>query len=200
MWPFRRKPAPPPPPHDGLAHAGEVSTEGGPFLVADARAIRSWRATKEAYGAVCGVFEANGYQGAVSWPVGGVDAIAWEPEGEGTTDVLVLPGARVVLVRGWFDGDWDAATREAAALPFTATTAVGHVDVPSCLLVVLWSPEDGACVRESDIARRRTRPTGPLAVDGSTLLVPVEHRRFRCAADRVSIPAGEAVRCLLEPA
>ena len=63
-----------------------------------------------------------------------------------------------------------------------------------------WVPTDGRCVRDTDLRAHRARLSGPLGVEGSALLVRVASRRFRCIADRVAIAAGDAVRCLIEPA
>jgi hypothetical protein len=130
--------------------------------------------------------------------------------GRGTRDPLAGSGQRppspppnraeedggVLLVRGWFDGDWDAATREASERPRTDVEVIGSFErfLPAC------SRSSGHRRPETASASGTSAPEPDARVaDGSSLLVAVIPRRFRCATDRVGIAAGEAVRCFLDP-
>jgi hypothetical protein len=184
-----------------VVHVGTASTEGGPFLLADARAVRAWHGgASNDYEDLCKALDAAGPTWGLAWPLGTHDATVWEPEGPGTADVFVPSKHSLLLVRGLaFEGDWDAAIRLAAGAPPVEACLIGHVDVPSGVLAVLWSPEDGACVTDEDVMHRKSRPTGGLAIDGSSLLVAVPQGQYACFADLVRIPQGKALRCFVVP-
>jgi hypothetical protein len=106
----------------------------------------------------------------------------------------------LILVQGLaFDGDWDAAIREAAAAPVRNTHEIGNIDLPSGILAVLWSPEAGRCVSNEDLLRGHSRPTGGLAIEESSLLTRLPRGCYSCFADMVEIPQGTALRCFVVP-
>jgi hypothetical protein len=143
---------------ESMIHVGSVSSEGGPFLLADARA-----------------------------------------EGPGAADVFAPSGTSLRLVQGlYFDGDWNVAIRTAAAAPIGETNGIGHVDLPSGVLAVLWSPENGASVSDDDLLRGNGRPGG-FAIDGSSLLTKLPPGRYSCFADMVRVTQGSALRCSVVP-
>jgi len=182
---------------------GTVSSEGGPFLIADARAARTWRGAEEGsrdYDAACSALEQMGrWRWGIPWHLDGLGAAVWEPGGPGTSWVFRREDGGLVLVRGWFDGDWDAAAREAATKP-RGGELLGNIDAPSHVLVVLWSPENGNCILEGDLSSGNRQPSGDISIDGSSLVIGVAHQRFQWYLDDVRIPAGDALRCFIEPA
>jgi len=188
-----------------MKHLGNVSSEGGPFLIADARALRGWRGAADDardYKDVCRALDAAGPSWGIPWRVDDLAAAIWEAEGEGTADVFGGDDGGLVLVRGWFSAEvregWVAAAREAASKP-RDSKIVGDIETPSLVVAVLWTPEDGRCIREEDLSGSSNRPSGGLAIDGSSMLVRVAHTRFRWCVDRTKVPEGEAIRCFVEP-
>jgi hypothetical protein len=184
-----------------MVHVGTASGEGGPFLLADARAVRAWHGgASNDYEDLCKALDAAGPTWGLSWLLGANEATVWEPEGPGTVDVFASSEQSLLLVRGLgFEGDWDAATRLAAGAPAVDAGLIGHVDVPSGVLAVLWSPENGACVTDEDLIQGKSRPTGGLAIDGSSLLTRLPQGPYACFADLVRIPQGKALRCFIVP-
>jgi hypothetical protein len=179
---------------------GRISSEGGPFLIADAVAARSWRGgDADHYERLLAALRGAGPSWGMSWPLGECPAVVWDPEGECEADVLMTSPGSLVLVRGWFDGDWDAATQEAARAPRGAQDPLGNVELRSGVLVVLWTPENGGCITDEDIARGSGQPTGGLAIEGTGLLLRLPPGRYACAADFVRIPNGQAIRCFVSP-
>jgi hypothetical protein len=78
------------------------------------------------------------------------------------------------------------------------TNGIGHVDLPSGVLVVPWSLENGASVSDDDLLRGNGRPGG-LVIDGSSLLTKLPPGRYSCFADMVRVTQGSALRCSVVP-
>jgi hypothetical protein len=180
---------------------GSVSSEGGPFLLADALAVRSWRGAAESstdYTRLCEALDRAGPTWGLTWRLGDCDTVVWEAEGAGTADVLRTSPSSLLLVRGWFDGDWEAATLAAANVQRGKEDLLGEIEIRCGVLAALWTPEDGTCVTEADVARGSGEPTGDVAISGSSLLVRLSSGRYICHADQVEVGQGSALRCFVE--
>jgi hypothetical protein len=184
-----------------MVHVGTVTSEGGPFLLADAREVRRWQGNCSNHYQLLGdALSAAGPTLGLRWSLGEYEATIWQPEGPGTAEVFSVSDDSLLLVLGlFFDGDWAHGIRTAAAAPAGQTDEVGEIDLPSGVLAILWSPESGRCVLDADISGGNTRPTGGLTFDESGLLTRLPRGRYRCLADIVAITQGEAVRCLVKP-
>lgn len=177
-----------------------MSSEGGPFLLADAFAVRSWRGAAEGstdYTRLCEALDRAGPGWGLTWSLGDCNTVVWEAEGAGTADVLRASPSSMLLVRGWFDGDWEAATREAARVPRGEEDHLGELEIRCGVLAILWTPEDGTCVTDADVARGSGEPTGDVAISGSSLLVRLPAGRYTCHADQIEIGQGSALRCFV---
>lgn len=180
---------------------GSVSSEGGPFLLADAVAVRAWRGAAEGqadYEQLCDRLAQAGPTWGCPLRIGECAAVVWEAEGEGTADVLVAAPDSLLLVRGWFDGDWTAATMKAAAVTPGDGQTLGTVEISRGVLAILWAPEEGASITDADVARGAGEPS-ELAISGSSLLVPLPSGRYECFADQVHVDQGSALRCFMRP-
>ncbi|MFL5441305.1 MAG: hypothetical protein ACJ79W_19270, partial [Myxococcales bacterium] len=84
-----------------MIHVGTVSSEGGPFLLADAGAVRVWRGSDtNDYDELCKALDAAGPMWGLGWRLGPHDATVWEPEGPATVDVFAASETSLILVRG----------------------------------------------------------------------------------------------------
>lgn len=179
---------------------GSVSSEGGPLLLADALAVRSWRGAAEGstdYSRLCEALDRAGPSWGLSWKLGDCDTVVWEAEGAGTADVLRPSPSSILLVRGWFDGDWEAATLDAARVPRGQEDLLGELEILCGVLAILWTPENGTCVTDADVARGSGEATGDVAISGSSLLVRLPPGRYTCHADQVEVGQGSALRCFV---
>jgi hypothetical protein len=185
-----------------MAHIGRVNGEGGPFLLADARAIRVWGGNESGdYDALCQALSAAGPTWGIPWSLGPHDATVWEPEGPGTAEVFAPSSDSLVLVRGLaFAGDWDRGIEAAASAPVGEADKVGEIALPSGTLVILWSPENGASVPDADIDQEKSRAVPALVLENSCLFTKVQPGRYHCFADMVRIGQGKALRCFVVPA
>jgi hypothetical protein len=160
---------------------GNVSTEGGPFLLADAMAVRSWRGTADGsdhYDRLCEVLSRVGPGWGAPWLLGDCPAVFWEPEGEGTADVLVTSSSSLVLVRGWFDGDWDAGTLAAARVQRGKEQLLGDMEIS------VWSSGSAVVARGRRVCHRR----------GCCARSWRAHRRsLDCGLEPALAPAGRPV-------
>jgi len=192
-------------PHDirsGMDYVGTVSSEGGPFLLADGRAIRVWRGLQTRdYEKLCDDLSAAAPMWGIAVTVDGRDAVAWEPEGGCIAHMYGTSQHSLVLVRVFTSelGRADAVRDAGIRAPVGATDDIGRIDIDSGILTVLWAPESGACVLDKDLAGTNPRPSGTVVIEGSCLLVRLEPGRYRCAADSVDVEDGTVLRCRIDP-
>ena len=149
-----------------MIRLGTVSSEGGPFLLADARAIRAWHGgDSNDYDELCKALDAAGP--------------TWDSHGGSAIGTLRLANA--------------------VAAPVHDVDDIGLIDLPSGVLAVLWSPENGGSVSDDDVLRGHLRPTGGLAIDGSSLLTRLPRGRYSSFADMVRVRQGTALRRFVVP-
>src|SRR5690606_3449181 len=146
------------------ARVGFVSSEGGPYLIADAVNARNWRGIDGSdYDELCSHLDALTDGVLSEFRLASLRLLTWEP-GIGVADVL-LADDQVVLVHP------SGARLELSAAIDSASL---EAEVESGVLAILWAPENGDCIRDQDLKIQEARPpSGLLAIDGSSLLVPV---------------------------
>lgn len=178
----------------------EVSGEGGPLLLVDARAARSWRGADEGsgdYEKLCQSFDANDDLEGFEIVVEAHPAVSWEMAGGGTAYVFQLGGGQLRLVRAWLGEDTDEELEQLAALEAPERVAIGDIDVSSGVLALLWAPESGETIPgelSKDFAE-----VEDTAMGGSAFVLKVAHRRYRCWHDEVSTNTSNARRLTLIP-
>ncbi len=166
---------------------GFVSSEGGPYLIADAASARNWRGIDGPdYDELCSQMDAHTDGVLNEFRLPSSTLLTWEP-GAGVADVLVDTG-RVVLAH-----PSDARVELPASMDLVGI----DVMVESGVLAILWAPENGECIKDQDFAIQKARPpSGLLAVDGSSLLVPVVSGIYRCSIFSNGID-GQNVSCVV---
>jgi len=127
-----------------------VSSEGGPILIGDFKALLSWR----------GVANEHDYLSldpilAVADPnqivLNGNRSIVWSFGGSGTADLVKLAHNRLSIVRIWPDSRLTRAQVDEAIAIAAGTEhnpkAVGRIDISCGYLLAIWAPEDAASIR-----------------------------------------------------
>lgn len=173
---------------------GTVSSEGGPFLLADWTTAQQWGGVDDSddYERACELL--SGGKNFAEIEIGNSRGIVWDAHGAGTADVIALPD-RLTLIRLWFDEEEDEETiLRLAALPIETPEPAGKLMLNSDALVLLWAPEDGGCL-ENLPDELPAPPDGDLAIDGSSLIVPLAAGTYHCFLDELSDPDADAVRC-----
>ena len=157
---------------------GHASSEGGPFLLADARAAAAWRGTEtEAadatsdYDRACAALpEVVGATAQMS--VGGLAAMVWD-FGPGTVDIWRHEDRLLVC-------EWalmpKGSRRAFTPIPSSAEL-VGRVEIQGRWLVLVWAPEDLQPINEQE---RQDGQSIGWAVDGSGILAEVAPGTYEC--------------------
>jgi len=175
-----------------LTLVGDVSTEGGPLLLADWSAVGGWTGTDgDDYDRLCRRFD-DGEPDAIQVDEPGVRALAWDVP-TGTTEVWRVGPNSIALCRVWLEQTAQDG-RELAGLPFSQTTRLGSLSVVSGWLAVFWATATG-----DDVVSKS--PTDgqelDLVVGGDGLIVSLEPGDYECVADEVAASSGSARRCLV---
>lgn len=123
-----------------------VSSEGGPVLLADFDALRSWKG---------GSHDSSDYEKACETlcdatvaqiQVGSHQVIAWDMGGPGTADIIQVSPTHISIVRIWPDESWTEDDCEqasvAAAVERFGTEELARLSIHSGYLLALWAPED----------------------------------------------------------
>lgn len=184
-----------------MKYLQEVSTEGGPLLIADAALARSWRGiegdNKSDYTRACKIFESGDPPGGAI-PLGSGQAVVWDMEGPGVADVFAPNSTCMIIVRAWLDNlegseEFDAVEK-LAHVPIGVATELGILEITSGVLAILWAAEDGECIESLDIPEDG-RPTGKSASEASSLLIGLHEGRYSCLHDYVHVNGNAARRC-----
>ena len=186
----------------GMDYVGTVSSEGGPFLLADGRAIRVWRGVQTRdYEKLCDELSAAAPTWGIAVTVDGRDAVAWEPEGGCIAHMYSASPRSLVLVRVYTSelGRADSVRAAGIRAPVGAADHIGRIEIDTGVLAALWAPESGACVQDEDLAGTSPRPSGALVIEGSCLLVRLASGRYRCSAESIDVEHGTVLRCRIEP-
>jgi hypothetical protein len=180
---------------------GDVSTEGGPFLLVDRAAYRSWGGAGDGnepleatdYGRILRIYEGE-------LLIGSCSSVAFDIEGPGTASVYRVGPDQIAIVRSFADEtSWRESQRRFADTWREATAVLGRVDVPTGDLLIIWSPvaagdvdsfepgDDGASLSANAIAGLGMQVT----VTPGTLVV---------RADRAEHSETAGVRAVVRPA
>ncbi len=194
-----------------MKYLDNVDSEGGPFLVADAKVARDWHGAEEDgsdYNRACRMFltDPDIPGGLIS--VGLERALVWETGGAGTGDVFLDNQDHLIIVRAWLDELSDAGDADElktvtalAEVPLNEATNIGSLRITSGVLAILWSPENGECIESLDISSlgddKSERPSGDMTTDASGLLVAIEIGNYTCLHDEIELGNASARRCHL---
>lgn len=123
-----------------------VSSEGGPVLLSDFDALRSWRGAYHDPGDYERVCETMGDEPLTQIQVGAHHAIAWHIGGPGTADIIQVSPTHISIVRIWPDASWtendcDQAAFAAACERF-GEHELARLSISSGYLLALLAPED----------------------------------------------------------
>jgi hypothetical protein len=174
-----------------MKHLGCVSSEGGPLLLTDAVAAENWKGIDDAgqdYARACQIFDDAVPGGLLA--IGEEQALVWDMEDAGTSDVFANEGGFIVL-RSWLGG-----TEEFDIVVSLAEMAVNRpvhfatIEISTDRLAILWSANSGRSIviEEADITEFE---------EGTGLLVKTEPGRFDAFHDSVEFDDSSAIRCHL---
>lgn len=183
-----------------VRHLFSINAEGGPLLCLDAQAAIGWKGYEcggADYENLCSRFDAQPELEAIVFTVSQHSVIAWEMSGPGTAEVFRSADGHIHIVRAWTDDDAHDAVGLLASVESFSHVDVGEIEVPSGLLVVLWSPESGQRILLA--TERDVQPVTGTSLDGSAFVVKVTSRRYRCRHDEVRVGAVLARRLTLIP-
>lgn len=183
-----------------MKHLGTVSCEGGPLLISDAIYVRAWRGIDDDgsdYERACQAIDAEATATAMI-PVDGKNCLLWDFGGPGTADAIELKTDSICFVRSWPTDPLKPflATDYGLSKDLAAFEPAGPaIEVPSSWIAVLWATESGAAIKDKDLwSSEAHRPSGPLSVSGSALVIPVPAGPYSCYSDEIDVPAGHATR------
>ena len=123
-----------------------ISSEGGPIILGDFDAFRTWRGSNsDQYDAACSFLELTNPSRIA---LNGADVLVWDFGGPGTGDVVVVSDTHISIVRIGLNEDWTEAVTESvivsSATKRYGTEAVATLTISSGYLLVLWAPEDAS--------------------------------------------------------
>ena len=123
-----------------------VSSEGGPVLVADFEALRSWRGAFHGSGDYDRACRTLGAATVAQIRVGSHEALLWDIGGPGTADIVLVSPTHISMVRIWPDASWSGEECEqaivSAATERFGTDVLAQLSIRSGYLLALWAPED----------------------------------------------------------
>lgn len=136
-----------------------VSSEGGPLLIADFEALRSWRGAFHDSGDYQRVCDTLGADTFADLSDGSHQALVWDFGGPGTANIVLVNPQHISIVRLWPDGSWtDHECQQAVILAATerfGSQELAQVVIYSSYLLALWAPEDmsagGAPIGDSGV-------------------------------------------------
>ncbi len=123
-----------------------VSSEGGPVLIADFEALRSWRGAFHDSGDYQRACDALGTAALTEFHVGNHRALVWDIGGPGTADIVRVSPTHISIVRIWPDASWTEDDCERTVIS-SATERFGseqlaQLSIYTGYLLALWAPED----------------------------------------------------------
>lgn len=125
-----------------------VSSEGGPILLGDFEAFRTWRGASDSsdhYDIICQLVQRNNPR---LLTFEGAESVVWDFGGPGTGDIVVVSDSHISVVRIWPDESWTddhtASVVLASATAHFGTIVMAHVSIVSGYLLALWAPEDAS--------------------------------------------------------
>ncbi|MEO5928910.1 MAG: hypothetical protein ABIR47_03160 [Candidatus Kapaibacterium sp.] len=166
---------------------GDVDSEGGPFLIADAAVARKWGGLEEKwadYNRAWDVLKNNPDVLAGEIMIGDARAVVWDARGPGTASLFRKNADHLILGRFWINeqDDFVPAARDCLAVGIERAVVFGTIEVTSGVLAILWTPESGSCI-ESFIVPPDGRPAGEMGIESSSLLVEISPGTYRCLYD-----------------
>ena len=185
-----------------MDYLGDVSTEGGPFLIVDRLAFGSWRGAGDGttalestdYAMILAIYEGQ-------LAIAGRSAVAFDIAGPGTASVFRAGTGEIVIASAFVDSDDDWAHRQrATARKWRAISDVlGHVDVPSGDVVIIWSPVDSRDVNPFPAGVDATRLDAN-AIVGLGIQVTVEPGRYVVRAGETELDGHAGICAVVMPA
>jgi len=123
-----------------------VSSEGGPVLVADFDALRSWRGAFQDSGDYDRACQALGAAMLAQIQIGSHQALVWDFGGPGTAHIVLVSPTHISILRIWPDASWSAEECEQAVVS-AATERFGsdelaQLSIHTGYLLAVWAPED----------------------------------------------------------
>lgn len=178
----------------------QISSEGGPLLIADAEVMRSWSGVDGPdYERACEFFDHNPSIEGGDMDVGHSKGILWEMSGAGTAYIFPSAGEGYTIVRAWLsDPEDEDAIGRLASEPTNNPVELGELTLTSKSVVIIWAAENGACILPEDIGREG-RPSGEMAIDDAGYIFVLPQKRYQLWHDEITNNQGLARRCHIKP-
>ena len=125
-----------------------VSSEGGPIILGDFAALRTWRGVSGSsnhYDTACQLVQSTNPS-----PItfGGVESIVWDFGGAGTSDIVVVNDSHISVVRIWPDASWTETETETTIISSATArfgkSVIANLTISSGYLLALWATEDAS--------------------------------------------------------
>lgn len=184
-----------------MTHVFTLNAEGGPLLLCDVSAVKSWNGAEKGttdYEQLCSAFDSNpGVQG-MNFPVGASLGLAWEMSGAGVADVFLDEGGKIVIVRVWVNDDNPSVIKSLAELPAMNFVPIGRLSVTSRKIAILWAAESGKEL-SLESSQQVERAQSGTAIEASVYTLRTEANTFDCFHDEVAKNGARARRLTLIP-
>ena len=158
-----------------------VSSEGGPIILGDFEALRTWRGCSELscdYNIAC---ELIGRVNPSPITLNGLEALIWDFGGPGTGFIVIASDAHISVVRVWPEPGWTEIKFESVVVSSASerfgTEVMANVTISSGYLLALWAPED---------ASKFLPPHGAQGVPGPGLSISGVYVRVPCGKYEVT--------------
>ncbi len=177
---------------------GDVSTEGGPLLIADHAIAKAWAGIDgdgRDYSRACEVLDGGDAPGAMLQVSTG-SAVIWDMP-TGTAEIWRESPDHLCISRPWLSpNDADDQSKLLARLPSQVTTPIGRFEVTSGWIVIVWAAESGRDYRDVEPTDGRCLN---LSVGAAGIIVALPPGHYQCRHDEVREPSSMTNRCFIAP-
>lgn len=182
-----------------LDRLGSVGSEGGPLLLADAAAVRTWSGAEGPdYRLACAPFDRDSALEGIELLLGGHRGVLWEMAGAGVADVYRVLGGGFMLVRYWLMDPHSSAERlSLASQAVGRQTPLGRLTLSTGFACVMWAAITG---EEVEPGPGSAAVEGVQNSEGTSLVFAAAPGEYECLHDSVSTEqGGRARRCHFMP-
>lgn len=182
-----------------ITYLGNISTEGGPLIIADSNIINNWNGVEgNDYVQLCNIFDSDLTLEGFPITFKSNSPITWELEGGGIVDIYKNE-TEIILVKIWQSDDIKIDRTELATIPISEKHIhIGNLIINATYLLIFWATES---LKNAflDYSKHYGILNGDFAFDNSSLYIKTSVKEFSCICDNVNINKCCARRLHLMP-